>query len=371
MAPDVREKEKTSKNRKPELPTKVANGRFDLGQVLGEGCFGIVYSGIDSTTGLKVAVKCEQKAKSHGCLDLEADMLKLIHSPDYQEGFTKCLWLGREGHYTCLVMDLLGKSLEDRVEERGGKLTPKTCLIVAEQAIMRVEYLHSKGILHRDIKPENFMWGLDGRIHHLHLIDFGLAKRYWTQGKHAEMTSNNALTGTVRYASINSQKGCTQSRRDDLEAVGHMLLYCLRGSLPWSGLKCTSDADRSRKIKEKKMSTPLSELCKGFPEEFEKYLAYCRGLAFKERPDYASLRNSFRQVRKKFGGVQDHDLEWMGKDVVDQSSLQALTYAKGGFRQPDDEEKDDEDMVKPGCCFFPRFSSTSTKEKELRSMDTE
>merc|ERR1712003_382678 len=103
-----------------------------------------------------------------------------------------------------------------------------TTAMVAQQCILRLEYVHSKGVVHRDIKPENFMWGVGNKANHLYIIDFGLSIRYF-QRKHVPLTGGHSMTGTARYASINAHKGSTQSRRDDLEAVGHMLFYMLRG----------------------------------------------------------------------------------------------------------------------------------------------
>ena len=79
------------------------------------------------------------------------------------------------------------------------------------------------------------------------------------------------LTGTARYASINALNGLTQSRRDDLEAVGYVLMYFLRGKLPWQGLRVKNKEDRYHKIMEIKKETSSSLLCYGFHKEFKKY----------------------------------------------------------------------------------------------------
>ena len=97
-----------------------------------------------------------------------------------------------------------------------------------------------------------------------------------------------------RYASINAHLGIEQSRRDDMESLGYVLMYFNRGSLPWQGLKAATKKQKYEKISEKKMSTPVEVLCKGFPAEFAMYLNYCRGLRFEEAPDYMYLRQLFR-----------------------------------------------------------------------------
>merc|ERR1719236_272280 len=103
---------------------------------------------------------------------------------------------------------------------------------------------------------------------------------YWDKAsnKHAQLKQKLSLTGTARYASINAHKGVEQSRRDDLEAIGHMFMYFLRGSLPWSGLDAKTQEEKYRKIMEKKEQTPLEELCDKHPPMFKDYLGYARKL---------------------------------------------------------------------------------------------
>merc|ERR1719247_2909458 len=135
------------------------------------------------------------------------------------------------------------------------------------------------------------MFGVKDKIHHVYIIDFGLSKPYWDAIRkvHIGQKTGLSLTGTARYASINAHKGVEQSRRDDMEAIGHMFLYFLRGALPWSGLSAKTQEEKCRKIREKKEVTQLSDLCNGFPDAFEKYLGYCRNLGYYDRPDYDML----------------------------------------------------------------------------------
>jgi len=310
----------SSSGGKLKLPMKIAE-RFEIEKKLGAGCFGEVYLGkvVEKgvETGDKVAVKFED-CPGNGRpvqLEQEREILRILRNgttPNPQ-GFSECFHFGKEGRYYCLVMELLGKSLEDRVGECNGSFNPFTTALIADQLMRRVEYLHSKGIVHRDIKPENFMWGLGPKIHHLYMIDFGLSKRYWDKG-HIQIKEKLSLTGTARYASINAHRGLEQSRRDDLEAIGHMLLYFLRSSLPWSGLDAKTKEDKYRKIRQKKEDTPLKELCNGFPIQFEHYLYYARKLEFGERPKYDYCRDLFQQVIA--GGnhnkpVEGYELQWL------------------------------------------------------------
>ena len=101
------------------------------------------------------------------------------------------------------------------------------------------------------------------------------------------------MTGTARYASIATHKGIEQSRRDDLETIGHVIVYLLKGSLPWQGLPGRSKNEKYAAIKKKKIETSLEELCRGHPSAFKDYMEYCRGLSFEQEHNYATCRGFF------------------------------------------------------------------------------
>lgn len=105
--------------------------------------------------------------------------------------------------------------------------------------IQRIEYIHSRGFLHRDVKPDNFLIGIGKRQHYIHLVDYGLAKRYKDPrtDEHIPYRDDKSLTGTARYASLNTHNGIEQARRDDLECLAFVLIYFMRGNLPWQGVK--------------------------------------------------------------------------------------------------------------------------------------
>ena len=246
-------------------------------------------------------------------------------------GIPRMHWYGQECDFYVLVMDALGPSLEDLLNYCDRQFSLKTILLIADQAIARIKYIHSKRFLHRDIKPDNFLMGVGKKGNTLYTIDFGLA----TEFKYAERNKNAeslALGGTRRYASINNHNGrrrCLfhrdvdrplanpyeeQSWGDDLESLGYVFVYLARGSLPWQGLKAATDDEKEARIKKIKESLSAEALCDGLlPGEFATYIKYTRGLAFDDKPDYSYLRRLFLRRFEAEGFKHDYVFDWTEK----------------------------------------------------------
>jgi len=244
---------------------KIANGRFKIIKKIGSGAFGEIFSAFDIEDKREVAVKLEPTvSKAPAQLIYEARVYKLLQGGI---GIPSIYYYGTEGDYNVMVIDLLGSSLEDHFNFCKRKFTIKTVLLLSEQCLERLEFMHNKHFIHRDLKPDNFMNGRGKESNLIYIIDYGLAKRYRDPKTrmHIPYRDGKKLTGTARYASINTHLGIEQSRRDDLECLGYLLIYLLRGTLPWQGIKGATPKEKHEKIMEKKMSSPIEILCKGFP----------------------------------------------------------------------------------------------------------
>jgi len=246
---------------------------------------------------------------------------------------------GSTSEYNILVMQLLGKSLENIFEEKK-IFSLKTVCMIGYQFVTVLEYIHNKHILHRDIKPDNFVMGLNNLSQYVYLLDFGLAKKYRSSRtlKQIPLVNRKKLTGTARYASINALKGYEHSRRDDLEAAGYVLIYFIKGRLPWQGLQVKTKEERYKKILKKKIEISPEELCENLPQEFEKYIEYTRNLEYLEEPDYAMLRELFNSILRKDHAKFDFIYDWttaeeklMRRVVTPKSELESYQNKKTTF----------------------------------------
>ena len=304
--------EKKYKPKEDPLIGQILLNKYLIIKKLGEGSFGLIYSA--KTQHNWYAVKLESRNRGQNLLENEACIMYYLRG----KRIPAIKSYANDLNFNILVMELMGKSLEEIFESLPKKKMSVNCVAkIGIQMIEILEYIHKKYIIHRDIKPDNFVMGRGDKSKYVYLLDFGLAKKYRssTTLKHYRMTKKKNLTGTARYASINALNGLTQSRRDDLEAVGYVLMYFLRGKLPWQGLRVKNKEDRYHKIMEIKQETSPSLLCHGFPKEFKKYVEYTRNLEYEQDPDYEMLKNLFKtvlynnKVNKDNFFVYDWDIE--------------------------------------------------------------
>eukprot|EP00457_Paulinella_chromatophora_P007497 gb/GEZN01007520.1/.p1 GENE.gb/GEZN01007520.1/~~gb/GEZN01007520.1/.p1 ORF type:complete len:455 (+),score=54.07 gb/GEZN01007520.1/:94-1458(+) len=280
-------------------------------QKIGSGSFGEIFLGIDTRTNQKVAIKLERLDAEYP--QLEAEYTVYMSMKTGSRGIPKIYWFGMSGNYNVLIMELLGPSLETLYNMCERKFSLKTVSMLAIELLRRIEFQHTNQYLHRDIKPDNFLMGLRQNSHIVFMIDMGLSKRFEdpeTQ-RHIPYRENRKLIGTPRYTSINTHLGVEQTRRDDLESIAYMLLYFLRGKLPWQGLRAKTKEDKYQRILMKKMGTKVADLCKGFPDEFATFLKYAKELKFPDKPNYKHLRRLFYDLFRREGWTDDCIFDWM------------------------------------------------------------
>jgi len=294
-----------NRSHKDPIIGKIFFSKYKAIKKLGEGSFGKVYKA--EYNGENYAIKIEHKTKEQGLLELEATIMSYLKGPNipYIKSY------GYSGDFNVLVMQLLDKSLEDLINKYS-TFSSKTVAMLGYQMVNILQYIHDRHIIHRDIKPDNFVMGAKEDNAKLYILDFGLAKKYRSSRTliQCPYIKKKKLTGTARYASIHALEAYEQSRRDDLESVGYVLMYFLRGNLPWQGLKVRSKEDRYKKILERKKETSSEDLCKNYPHEFFEYVDYTRNLEYEENPDYDFLRQKFKDVLKGLNEEMDYIYDW-------------------------------------------------------------
>ncbi len=281
---------------------------------IGKGAFSIIFSGINIYTKEKVAIKIEKRKTIHKYLESECFILFSLKGL----GIPKVLSFGHNKEYDILIMPLLGESLQSLYISKNMNFEFKDICLMGIQIIERIQWVHSQKIIHRDIKPDNFLIGLnDPNI--IYLIDFGLSKKYRSSqtGKHINFTEVKKFTGTIRYASVNSLRLRQQSRRDDLESVGYMLIYFIKGSLPWMGIKVTNKKENYLKLSQIKKNIKPEKLCENLPVEFVDYVKYVKNLHFEENPDYTYLKYLFEKMLKKQGfDIENIYFSWISESAI-------------------------------------------------------
>ena len=312
------------------MEDKLINGRYVIKNKIGSGSFGDVYVAIDIKTQEKVAFKVELSTSLAPKLINESNIYTIF---DGAINFPKFYWFGSQSKVhnnikfnnnssirenTFMAFELLGKSLKTLFLENNRRLSLKTVLMLADQMLTTIQYVHTRHFIHRDLKPDNFVIGLDDHSNQIYLIDFGLSRKYRDPQtlKHDPCYFNQRMSGTPRYASINVLKGLDPSRRDGYTGIW---IYLLKGSLPWSNLPKVKDPNHKYdNVLHVKKHCSIEKICEGLPNEFLRYFQEVKRLRFDEEPKYAEYRKMFRDLFDSLGYIYDYQYDW----VVNPSSEQ-------------------------------------------------
>ena len=293
---------------------KIFFKKYKVKKLIRKDKYSIVYEGKIINDNTPICMKFERKT-NFDLLETEAYCLYNLKG----FGIPKFITFGKNGLYNILIMELLGLSINKIWELKKVKkeyLLKNVCML-ALQGLDRLEYIHSKNYIHRDIKPSNLVIGRkDPNI--IYLVDFGFSCKYRSShsGKHIKFKKLNYIIGSLEFSSINGNKAYQQSRRDDLESFGYMIISAITKELPWDKIY-TFKMDKEKLYKEvcqKKESTLPEKLCKGLPEEFSQYIKYCRNLEFEQEPNYEYLRGLFTKILIRIHQKNDLNFFWIIKN---------------------------------------------------------
>lgn len=282
---------------------KILCDEYIIFKKIGSGSFGDVYIAYDNNKNL-YAVKTEKK-NTHARLIYEYKIYMTLFGDKINIGIPKIYKLIQTTEYNMMIMELLGPSLEKIFISYNNKFKLETVCNIGIQIITLLENIHNRGIIHRDIKPNNFLIDCKN-IKKINIMDFGLSKKYRDENNnHMIYKEMKSFVGTARYASLNIHNGIEPTRRDDLESVGYMLIYFMKGILPWQGL-ARGKRDQNKIIGKCKNDTSINELCDKLPICFAQYIWYCRNLKYDETPNYLYLKTLFEKIHD----YRNIDVEW-------------------------------------------------------------
>ena len=257
------------------------------------------YYGENSITKEKVAIKKEKISNKYSYLENEKKIYELLQG----EGIPKMYGYASSGDYNYLGRELLGESLYDYFKSCDKKFPLSKILRIGKQMISLIESIHKKGIIHGYLTPLHFLFGKDSKKSQIYSVSFGNSKYYEDPITKVHIKNvggkNFKSQYSVNYGSINQLNKQANSRRDDIEAIGYILIYFLKGELPWHNVKGKSNDEIIEKKKEIKLNTSLDDLCRDCPEEFKSFIEYSRRLKFDDEPDYEALRFLLEKVEYK------------------------------------------------------------------------
>lgn len=303
----------TSNASKKQTPFQVKIGNYLIDRELGSGGFGIVYKGFDLAKNSAVAIKLEERENDSEKSPKLAQEYEIYHKLAGNKGICKVYdYLELEG-YDAMVLEYKGPSLSQLFQMCGRKFSLCTVLHIMLQIVNRLELVHKAGYIYRDVKPGNFLLQTKRGKGKVYLIDFGLAKSYIGEDKYHVPYERQSFAGTAQFAPLNAHLSKAQSRRDDLESLGYMCIYFLKGELPWNSVRCKDKRERKKVIGNMKLATSVDNLCQDCPAEFKIYLDYVKGLEFTDTPDYNYIRKLFLNLMKKLGYDFDFQYDWLNK----------------------------------------------------------
>jgi len=307
----------------------VLDSRFVLELKVGQGSFGKVYVAWDRKKNRKVALKIDQpKGGKRSVFDREIAIMKVVSKCKNVPSLLYCgcvsshtqrgKYIDKEDSYEGLqymIMDLQGLSLSILKKNYLTLFSLKTVLMLGIVIVKVLRQVHELGVLHRDIKPANFVVSRGDQGRNINILDFGLSVMYKrSDGSHVEYREGCRRCGTARYSSINTHKRIRQSRRDDLEAAGYVLLLFLR-DLPWKQQKGESPEKKWKRILSEKQRWTPTELCSGLSpsvgKTFCEYFDYCRKLRYSAKPNYNKLVTLFKSTLEKNDEEVDFVYDWV------------------------------------------------------------
>jgi len=303
------------------------DNRYVLDRKINSGAFGKVYKVKDLLdNGQEYAAKFETQRKNQPqTVTTDHAVMKSIKKANPDALIPAVHYFGVLKNSYVLVMDLMGPSIEDLFSLLDKKFSLKTVMLLALGSLRALESIHQANYLHRDVKPDNIVvGGTPKNCNRCYFIDMGLSKRDMRLPSVARNNQSysqkpkKSITGTVRYVSLNIHDGHPPSKWDDLQSLGYIFIYWLKGSLPWMGLRAPDTQQKYEKIALKKRTISNEELCRNCPAVFKDFLDMVEEKrltsAPTEDPDYVNFFLMFKAAAKKLNIKLDFKYDWSNRN---------------------------------------------------------
>ena len=335
-----------------------------LDKKIGSGAFGKLYTCINNKTKEMYAVKIENANCEKPQL---ANEFKIISILKNLPGFPKCIKFSNSPKGYLLIMEHLGPNLETIMTRLPNKkYSMKTALMIMLQCLERVKDIHEKGIIHRDMKPDNFVIGYKGKERLIYLIDFGLSKIINNnEKKNVLHKREKVIMGTMRYISMNAHLGNELTKKDDLESLAYIIVYFIKGELPWQNVKADSKKEKYKKVYQIKKQTVPNELCQFLPEDIKIFINCILSLNIKQKPDYQKLKNILENLMNKYSYSNDLQFDWCTSNFI--NNLYSSNFIEdNNFKSSSvfEEDSDSDDNKKSIIPVFSSGKKLKDREKD-------
>ena len=274
------------------MPTALAGGRYQLGQLIGRGGMAEVHVALDTRLGRTVAVKIMRADLANDDIFLarfrrEAHAVAQMNNPNIVNIYDSGEELvssesGDTERLPYIVMEYVkGQTLRDIIKVNGA-LSQRDCEQVLLGVLNALDYSHRMGIIHRDIKPGNIMISEQGVVK---VMDFGIARAL--DDSAATMTQSQGVVGTAQYLSPEQARGETVDMRSDLYSAGCVLYEMLTGRPPFTGDSAVAIAYQH--VSE--VATPPSAVVPGLPKMWD---SICAKAMAKDRQNRYATASEFK-----------------------------------------------------------------------------
>lgn len=307
------------------MSISVLDGQWEFLEKIGDHSNGQVHRIKNIQYGTERGIKLDENGWGIG-LQNEAIVHNELEKAGCLRGFQRRLYYGTgiingSKRQTVLVTSLPATNVNDLRESNGCCLSIISVLLFGRQAVLLLKQLHKLGVVHNNIKPENFVLGTSGTAisRRVYLVDFGMCTRFKIKDNHnwvhIEAKKDGTVESTLQFGSHRANGKYVTSPRDDLESLFYVMVYLVKGLLPWripTQLKFNSSGTEKTTLRDEvchlKRTISTDILCEGLPAQMDQIFTYVRNLDSKQTPNYDYINTllyiALRESKHTFPSIE-------------------------------------------------------------------